>query len=212
MERQIKLKNTNDFALLDTQVLLELSNNPHLKEICFFENLRTHSSGCVFFQKTYKRHPPEEGYRTETIYLHKLIAEQYLADFRIGKATLVGTLNGDKKDCRLSNLIYRSRAVTSRKRKSSSKLGYTGVYQENNRYRAVISKDCKSIHIGMFATVEEAAEAYNVKSRELYGTEGKINFIRLHASPGGLSESQGNSLPVQPLQDQQVNLSSDSEE
>ncbi|MEM6772568.1 MAG: hypothetical protein AAF597_18465, partial [Bacteroidota bacterium] len=150
----------------------------------FFSNLREHSSGCVFFQKTYKRRPPEKGYRTETIYLHKLVAERYLSDSRVGNATLVGTHNGNKLDCRLENLVYRSRAVASRKRKSSSKLGYTGVYQENNRYRAVISKDRRSIHIGMFATPEEAAEAYNKKSRELYGSEGKINVIRPHASRG----------------------------
>jgi len=34
------------------------------------------------------------------------------------------------------------------------------------------------MHIGMFATAEEAAMAYNKISRELYGDEGKINIIR----------------------------------
>ncbi len=184
MHRQIKLKNADKYALLDAQVFQELSEDPHLKEVNFFANLRLHSSGCVFFQKTYKKRPPEKGYRTETIYLHKLVAERYLSDSRVGNATLVGTHNGNKLDCRLKNLVYRSRAVASRKRKSSSKLGYTGVYQENNRFRAVISKDRRSIHIGMFATPEEAAEAYNKKSRELYGEEGKINVIRPHASRG----------------------------
>lgn len=182
MYRQIKLKNAEKYAILDTQVFTELSQDPHLQEVSFFENLRLHSSGCVFFQKTYKRRPPANGYRTETIYLHKLIAERYLSDTRVGDATLVGAKNGDKLDCRLDNLVYRSRSVASRKRKTSSKVGYTGVYRENNRYRAVISKDRQSIHIGMFATPEEAAEAYNQKSRELYGKEGKINIIRPHAS------------------------------
>ncbi|MCB0642578.1 MAG: hypothetical protein KDC44_13105, partial [Phaeodactylibacter sp.] len=65
-----------------------------------------------------------------------------------------------------------------RKRKTSSKVGYTGVYKENNRYRAVISVNRKSVHIGMFSTAEEAALAYNKKSRELYGEEGKINIIK----------------------------------
>ena len=169
-----------------------MSTDPHLTEVNFFSNLRLHSSGCVFFQKTYKRLPPEKGYRTETIYLHKLVAERYLSDTRVGKANLVGTHNGNKLDCRLENLVYRSRAVASRKRKSSSKLGYTGVYQENNRYRAVISKDRRSIHIGMFATPEEAAKAYNRKSRELYGSEGKINIIKPHASYGDENATQSN--------------------
>lgn len=184
MTQQIKLKNAEKFAVLDGQVFSELTADPHLKQVDFFNNLRLHSSGCVFFQKTYKRNAPETGYRTETIYLHKLIAERYLSDSRVGEATLVGTLNGDKLDCRLENLLYRSRSVASRKRKSSSKIGYTGVYKENNRYRAVISKNRRSIHIGMYATPEEAALAYNKKSFELYGEEGKINIIRPHASSG----------------------------
>lgn len=193
MHRQIKLKNADKYAILDAQVFQELSEDPHLKEVNFFANLRLHSSGCVFFQKTYKRRAPEKGYRTETIYLHKLVAERYLSDNRVGNATLVGTHSGNKLDCRLDNLVYRSRAVASRKRKSSSKLGYTGVYQENNRFRAVISQNRKSIHIGMFATPEEAAEAYNRKSRELYGDEGKINVIRPHASRGDNGNRQNGS-------------------
>jgi len=44
-------------------------------------------------------------------------------------------------DCRIENVEWRSRSTASRKRKSSSSAGYTGVYKENFRYRAVISKD-----------------------------------------------------------------------
>ncbi len=175
--RKLSLKNDPGVVLIDQQVFDELSRDPHLSEISFFENLRKHSSGCVVFQKTYKKPAPSEGYRTETIYLHKLIAERYLSDQRVGNRTLVGSTNGNKLDCRLSNLEYRSRAVASRKRKSSSKVGYTGVYRENNRFRAVISKNRRSIHIGMYATAEEAALAYNKKSLELFGKEGKQNII-----------------------------------
>ncbi|GAB4248521.1 MAG: hypothetical protein Kow0027_10920 [Saprospiraceae bacterium] len=52
------------------------------------------------------------------------------------------------------------------------------VYREYNRYRAVISVDGKSIHLGMFDTPEEAAMAYNAKSREVFGDKGKINIIK----------------------------------
>jgi len=51
------------------------------------------------------------------------------------------------------------------------------VYKESTRFRAVISHKGKSIHIGMFDTAEEAADAYNKKSKEFYGDEGKINTI-----------------------------------
>lgn len=183
--RQLTLKNAPETAVVDERVYAELSRDAHLAEIQFFTNLRKHSSGCVVFQKTYKKPGRNAGYRTETIYLHKLIAERYLTHQRTAERRLVGCKNGNKLDCRLENIEYRTRAVASRKRKTSSQAGYTGVYQENNRYRAVISVNRRSIHIGMFATAEEAALAYNQKSRELFGDEGKINIIPADRLPDG---------------------------
>ena len=173
---KVKLKNSDDNVLLDDKVYEYLTSDPYLVKVDFINNLRKHSSGCAVFQKTWKR--ADGGYKTETIYLHKLVAEKFLESTRTGSRNLVGAKNGNKLDCRLENLTYRSRSVASRKRKTSSKIGYTGVYKENNRYRAVISVDRKSVHIGMFDTAEEAALAYNKKSRELYGDDGKINTIK----------------------------------
>lgn len=173
---KVKLKNADDHVLLDDKVYEWLTTDPYLSRMDLIKNLRRHSSGCAVFQKTWKK--ADGGFKTETIYLHKLIAERYLSKDKSGKRNLVGAKNGNKLDCRLENLVYRSRAAASRKRKTSSKVGYTGVYKENNRYRAVISVNRKSVHIGMFSTAEEAALAYNKKSRELYGDEGKINVIK----------------------------------
>ena len=173
---KVNLKNADDHVLLDDHVYEWLTNDPYLVKIDFINNLRKHSSGCAVFQKTWKK--ADGGYNTETIYLHKKIAEQFLVDIKTQKKNLVGAKNGNKLDCRLENIVYRSRAVASRKRKTSSKVVYTGVYKVKIRYRAVISVNRKSIHIGMFATAEEAALAYNKKSRELYGDEGKINIIK----------------------------------
>ncbi len=173
---KVKLKNADEEVLLDDKVYEYLTSDPYLVKVDFINNLRRHSSGCAVFQKTWKR--ADGGYKTETIYLHKLIAEKFLVDNKSGKKNLVGAKNGNKLDCRLENLAYRSRSVASRKRKTSSKVGYTGVYKENNRYRAVISVNRKSVHIGMFSTAEEAAMAYNKMSRELYGEDGKINVIK----------------------------------
>ena len=173
---KVKLKNSDDNVLLDDKVYEYLTSDPYLVKVDFINNLRKHSSGCAVFQKTWKK--ADGGYKTETIYLHKLVAEKFIEDTKTNSRSLVGAINGNKLDCRLENLIYRSRSVASRKRKTSSKIGYTGVYKENNRYRAVISVDRKSVHIGMFDTAEEAALAYNKKSRELYGDDGKINTIK----------------------------------
>ncbi|MEM6396362.1 MAG: Pathogenesis-related transcriptional factor and ERF protein [Bacteroidota bacterium] len=183
MAFRIQLKNSEKYAYLDEQVYHTLNNDKELAQYGFLTNLREHSSGCAVFQKT-RRKEDGDGFEVLTIYLHKLIAERFLSDNKTAANNLVGCKNGNKLDCRLDNLEYRSRSTASRKRKSSSKLGYTGVYQENNRYRAVISINRKSVHIGMFATPEEAAEAYNRKSRELYGDLGKINVIRPHAARG----------------------------
>ena len=173
---KVKLKNSEDTVLLDDVVYEWLTTEPYLTKIDLINNLRKHSSGCAVFQKTWKK--ADGGFKTETIYLHKLIAEKFLSQQKSGKNRLVGAKNGDKLDCRLENLVYRSRSVASRQRKTSSKTGYTGVYKEHNRYRAVISIKGKSVHIGMFDTAEEAAAAYNKVSREMYGEEGKVNKLK----------------------------------
>ncbi|MFZ4632781.1 MAG: Pathogenesis-related transcriptional factor and ERF protein [Saprospiraceae bacterium] len=175
---KIKLKNYDAHVLLDDHVYEWLSTDPYFAEVSLLDNLRLHSSGCAVFQKTWKKAGPEGGYKTETIYLHKLIAEKFLSDQRDESKKLVGAVNGDKLDCRLENLLYRSRSVASRQRKTSSHTGYTGVYQEHNRYRSVISVEGKLIHIGMFDTAEEAAAAYNKLSKEIYGEEGKVNKVK----------------------------------
>lgn len=174
---KIKLKNSDDYVLVDDSVYEWLSNDPYFKQISLIDNFRKHSCGCAVFQKTWST--ASNTYKTETIYLHKLIAERYLAHQKTGKNTLVGTQNGNKLDCRLANLEYRSRAKAGRQRKPTSKTGYTGVYQEHRRYRAIISVEGKSIHLGMYDTAEEAALAYNAKSREIFGSKGKINAIRI---------------------------------
>jgi len=173
---KVKLKNAEDNVLLDDHVYEWLTSYPYLVEIDFVNNLRKHSSGCAVFQRTIKR--IGGGYKTETIYLHKLIAEKYLGTEKAGSRKLVGAKNGDKLDCRIENLVYRTRSVASRQRRSSSKTGYTGVYREHKRFRAVISVDGRSLHLGMFDTAEEAAKAYNRVSKEKYGEEGKINKIK----------------------------------
>jgi hypothetical protein len=178
MQEKIKLKNSDEVVLLDSQVFEKLKSDPQTKGINLLGNLRKHSSGCAVYQKTYKN--SDGSFRTETIYLHRYIAEKYKSGFS-EENNLVGALNGNKLDCRLENLVWRSRATASRQRKTSSKTGYTGVYQENRKYRAIISINGKAVHLGMYNNPEDAAEAYNQKSVELYGEKAKINAIS--ASP-----------------------------
>ncbi len=173
---KVKLKNSDDEIILNDYVYEYLNTDPYFAKVQFLSNLRKHSSGCAVFQKTWKK-ADGTGFKTETLYLHKLIAEHFLKDQKSSDRKLVGAKNGNKLDCRLENIAWRSRATASRQRRSTSRAGYTGVYMENNRYRAVISINQKSVHLGMYDTPEQAAEAYNQKSKELYGDEGKLNHI-----------------------------------
>ena len=118
---KVKLKNSDDTVMLDDHVYEALNNDPYLSRVEFLKNLRKHSSGCAVFQKTWKK--ADGSFKTETIYLHKLIAERFLAEQKKGNRRLVGARNGDKLDCRLENLTYRSRSVASRQRRTSSKTG-----------------------------------------------------------------------------------------
>jgi HNH endonuclease len=177
MTKKVALKNSDGkFALLDDNVYRDLKEDEILKKLGFIDNLRMHSSGCVVFQKAVK---DEKGKASVlTIYLHKHIAERYIGDQKEGKRKLVGALNGDKLDCRLENLHYKTRALASRLRRTNNETGYTGVYKEHKKYRAVISVSGRSKHLGMYMTADEAAEAYNQASLKYLGDEGKINAIK----------------------------------
>lgn len=172
---KIKLKNAEESVLINDYVYEWLSNDAYLARLGMMEGLRRHSSGCAVFQKSWKR--AGQGFKTETLYLHKIIAEKYLPPPEDDRM-IVAAKNGDKLDCRVENLIYRSRSVVSRQRKTINNTGYTGVYEENNRYRAIISIEGKNVHLGMFNTAEEAAAAYNKASKASYGELGKINKIK----------------------------------
>ncbi len=176
MAKKVALKNVDGkYAILDDQVYKDLKDDENFKKLGLIDNLRMHSSGCVVFQKAVKN---EDGKSSVlTLYLHKIIAERYLVGQKQGKKKLVGAVNGDKLDCRLENLHYRTRALASRLRKTSNETGYTGVYKEHKKYRAVISINGKSKHLGMFMTPEEAAKAYNDASIKFLGDEGKVNKI-----------------------------------
>ena len=173
---KVKLKNSEESVLLDAASYEWLTTDPYFAGIDIVNNLRRHSSGCAVFQKTWKK--ADGSYKTETYYLHKLIAEKYIGNQKDKVKKLVGAKNGDKLDCRVENLIFRSRSVASRQRKTSSSTGFTRVYREHKRLMAVISVNGKARHIGMFDTAEEAAAAYNKVSRELFGEEGKINKLK----------------------------------
>lgn len=171
--KAISLKNSAESVKVDEHVFNWLTSDAYLKSVDFVKNLRKHSSGCVVFQKTRR---VEKGlYATETLYLHKIVAEKFLPKPTNLDNPLAGMISDDKLDIRVENLAWRSRAEASRLRKSTGKSGYLGVYQESRRFRAVISHQGRPVHLGMFDTAEEAALAFNKESLRLFGKNAKLN-------------------------------------
>jgi hypothetical protein len=174
---RLKLKNVEEYAIVEQKTYEFVMNDEYLKKVNFVPNLRRHSSGYAFFQKNWKQ---EDGaYRCETIYLHKMLAEKFIpkppSDIRL----FVRFNNGNPLDCRLENLQWTTLSnVIRNTSKTDNKLGYRGVIQEKKKFRAVIYHERKPISLGTFETAEEAAEAYNAKSFELYGQTMSLNVIK----------------------------------
>lgn len=173
---KVKLKNADKFALLSADAHEFITNHTYLSVIGFLDNLRLHSNGYVFFQKN---HPMKDGsYKSETIYLHKYIAERFVDKPEHEQKLYVSIINGNKLDCRTENLKWVPRSVAVRNtKKTTNKTGYRGVSLERDKYRAVIYKGRVKYDLGFFKTAEEAAEAYNIKSEELFGKTRNLNII-----------------------------------
>lgn len=77
-----------------------------------------------------------------------------------------------------SNLRACSRAENNRNRIGTSACGFKGVHfcRPTKRWRAVIWKDYKRIHLGRFDTPSAAAKAYDAAAIEFHGEFARTNF------------------------------------
>jgi hypothetical protein len=114
-------------------------------------------------------------YRTNTVSMHRVI-------MNAPKDKEVDHINSDSLDNRRVNLRLTDRFGNNQnallRRDSSS--GYKGVsfYKAGNKWVAYIGgKGRKSQHIGYFPTIKEAAHAYNLKAKELFGEFAKENLL-----------------------------------
>lgn len=174
---KFKLKNADSEAIVDSNAYEYIMANEYLQKIKFVENLRRHSSGYAFFQKNWRQ--LDGSYKCETIYLHKVIAEKFVSKPNLGKRLFVRFNNGNPLDCRVENLEWTTLSnVVRNTDKTDNKLGFRGVVKDRKKYRAVIYQDRKPINLGSFDSAEEAAEAYNKKSLELFGQTRSLNNIK----------------------------------
>lgn len=123
--------------------------------------------------KLLKGRPTKNGYLVVALsinskyknhYVHRLVASAFLD--KVGR--VVNHLDGIKSNNNVSNLewtTYSKNTIHAYKNKLIYKdfkpvSGYKGVRPSGNKYMARISRDGKSIYIGMYSTPEKAHNAY----------------------------------------------------
>lgn len=108
--------------------------------------------------------------------LHRLIMEP------IPDGMEVDHIDGDSLNNRRSNLRIVSHAQNNMNKvlQSNNTSGFKGVSWNRNagKWSASIKKRNRKRHIGLFASREEAARAYDDAARELHGEFARLNFPR----------------------------------
>ena len=129
----------------------------------------------------YKWHMKDE-YATTDINCKKIRMHRYICGVLDDEKYIVDHANQIKTDNRKINLRKSTHGANNHnvdRKSNESTSKYKGVdYSKNDmKYRARISHDKKSIHIGYFVNETDAAIAYNEKAIELYGELANLNIL-----------------------------------
>lgn len=121
-----------------------------------------------------------KGYAQRSIYNEGTLRTTFIHREVMGakKGQIVDHINGNPLDNRRSNLRFCTQAENCRNQKLSSNntSGYKGVHLIGKKWRAMIMVDGKNIHLGMYATAEEAARAYDNTATVEHGEFAKLNL------------------------------------
>lgn len=104
------------------------------------------------------------GYAVATIARKSVAMHQLL----LPSVARVDHLNWNKLDNRKKNLRAATRSENGQNVPLRPGKEYRGVYASKQRWAARIVKDKIKYHLGSFATIQEAAKAYDIKAKELY--------------------------------------------
>jgi len=134
-----------------------------------FENLNIYK---WTYTHGYARRDTGTGINRKRIYLHRAI---------MGNTGIqIDHINGNRLDCRKSNLRFCTN-LQNQYNRGTNKNGtskYKGVcwITKQNRWRAQIKQSSKNFYIGNFVNEIDAALAYDIKAKELFGDFAKLNF------------------------------------
>lgn len=122
------------------------------------------------------------GLGRKIFYMHREVA---------GEAGLdVDHIDGDGLNNTRANLraCTRKQNLANKQRSVTNKSGFKGVWERNGTYRATISVEGRSRHLGPFPTAQEAADAYAVAARDLHGEYARHDGITARSRSNGMED------------------------
>lgn len=111
-------------------------------------------------------------------YIHRLVGEAFLENPNNYK--YIDHIDIDKTNNNANNLRWcsQSQNCQNRNKFKLNSSGYVGVTKtKNNKFRAQITLNGKTYHLGTFDNAYDAARAYNEKAIAFFGLGAKINNV-----------------------------------
>lgn len=111
--------------------------------------------------------------KTNQVYMHRAIMGV------IDAKKQVDHINGNKLDNRKVNLRICTESQNKRNSSKRAHLEYKGVYfvPKLGKFKASITFDRKTHHLGVFMSQKVAAQAYDKAAKKYFGEFAKLNFI-----------------------------------
>jgi hypothetical protein len=107
---------------------------------------------------------------SEFVKIHQLVAINFLNHERCGHQLVIDHINDNKLDNRLENLqVVTQRFNVGKTKKENSTSKYKGVCwcKQNNKYKANIKINGKTVHLGLFECEMAAHLAYKNKIKQI---------------------------------------------
>jgi hypothetical protein len=117
---------------------------------------------------------PMGKYQQRTVYLHRWIMDEppdKLVDHKDGNG-----LNCQRENLRVADAVQNGR---NRKLNINNTSGFKGVYRykQEDKWTAMIRVNKRLVYIGLFKNIEDAARAYDVWARDIFGEFAHLNFV-----------------------------------
>ncbi|MEK6883422.1 MAG: HNH endonuclease [Nanoarchaeota archaeon] len=128
-----------------------------------------------YFCEGYARHDIRFSKTSKKIiFMHRVVLNNFNRNIEIDH------INGDKLDNRRNNLriVTRQQNMFNRRKRKLLSSKYKGVSwnKKNKNWRAMIRINNRTLNIGSFRNEQDAASAYDIKAKEIFGEYSHLNI------------------------------------